>query len=217
MQNDQCSPCRESLSLGALILGAGRSRRMGTPKLLLPWGRTSILGHLILQCRTLFAAQVAIVIAKEAVELRRELDLLGFSLETRIVNDAPERGMYSSIQCAARWCGWSESLTHWVILLGDQPHLQLATLRQLIDFAAQHSEKVCQPRRAARWYHPVVLPKAIFCQLRSSNANTLREFLQGCERAGFECRDPGLDRDIDTPEDYQKALDRITAGDRAVG
>ena len=216
MSQVQRTTSGDQLSLGALIFGAGSSRRMGSPKLLLPWGHTSILGHLILQCQALGAAQVAIVIANEAVELRRELDRLGFSPENRIVNGAPERGMFSSIQCAARWCGWSESLTHWVTLLGDQPHLQLATLRQLSDFAAQNWQKVCQPLRGSRWGHPVVLPKAIFCQLPSSKANTLREFLVGCDRAGFECRDPGFEKDIDTPEDYQKAVEGISQGTSTV-
>ena len=216
MQKDQPSPGSDSLSLGALILGAGRSVRMGTLKLLLPWRHTSILGHLILQCQMLGAAQVAIVIANEALELCRELDRLGFSRETRIVNDTPERGMFSSIQCAAGWDGWSASLTHWLVLLGDQPHLQRGTLRELIDFAAQNSQKVCQPLRKSRWCHPVLLPKEIFCQLPSSKASTLREFLVGCERAGFESRDPGLEKDIDTPEDYKNALNAMSAGNSIV-
>ena len=31
----------------AIILAAGRSRRMGQPKMLLPWGETTVLGHVI--------------------------------------------------------------------------------------------------------------------------------------------------------------------------
>jgi len=212
MARQQSTAGRDRLMVAALILGAGSSRRMGTPKLLLPWGRSSIVGHLMRQCQLLGAAQVAIVIASEAVELRRELDSLKFPRRDRILNLQPERGMFGSIQRAARWRGWNKSLTHWLILLGDQPHLRLATFRQLIDFAAQHREKVCQPQSGLRWRHPVVLPKQMFRKLRSSNANTLREFLLGCERAGFECRDPGLDNDIDTPEDYQKIRDGISAG-----
>jgi len=184
---------------------------MGSPKLLLPWGRTSIIGHLILQCEALNAVQVAIVTASEAVELSRELDRLGFPAGNRILNYAPERGMFGSLQCAAGWRGWDEVLTHWLILLGDQPHLRPATLRQLIDFAAQNPGRVCQPRRGLRWGHPVVLPKAVFSQLRSSRANTLREFLLAYERAGSECGDAGVEKDIDTPEDYQKALEETSS------
>src|SRR5512144_1283909 len=78
MANDPSSSTRSSLSLAAVILGAGRSRRMGTPKLLLPWGGDSILGHLIQQWRTLAAAQVTVVVSSEGVEIAHELDRLAF-------------------------------------------------------------------------------------------------------------------------------------------
>ena len=42
-------PATGSVRVGVVILAAGRSRRMGKPKLLLPWGETSVLGHLIRQ------------------------------------------------------------------------------------------------------------------------------------------------------------------------
>jgi len=38
-----------SFAVGVVILAAGRSARMGRPKLLLPWGGTSVLGHLLAQ------------------------------------------------------------------------------------------------------------------------------------------------------------------------
>src|SRR5437764_10462403 len=92
--------------LGAVILAAGRSSRMGRPKLLLPWGATSALGHLIEQWRKLGAHQIAVVCAAGDTGMQAELDRLKFPIECRIFNEAPERGMFSSIQCAARWSGW---------------------------------------------------------------------------------------------------------------
>lgn len=211
MEKDLPTTIRASLSLAAVILGAGSSRRMGTPKLLLPWAGTSILGHLIQQWQALTVAQLAVVVSNEGADVCRELDRLAFPPENRISNFVPERGMFGSIQCAARWPGWSDPITHWVILLGDQPHLKALTLRQLLDFAAQNRGRVCQPKHQSQWRHPVVLPKTIFTQLSSSKATTLREFLSGCDRAGFEAQDPGLDYDIDTPHDYQKALARLSS------
>src|SRR6516225_5725334 len=99
--------------LGVVILGAGRSSRMGRPKLLLPWGETSVLGHLAGQWRGLGAGQVTVVCAGGDDTLAAELDRLEFSAENRIVNPEPTRGMFSSIQCAALWSGWRHELTHW--------------------------------------------------------------------------------------------------------
>jgi len=51
------------MSFAALILAAGASSRMGKPKLLLPWGKTSVIGHLIEQWRAVEASQIAVVLA----------------------------------------------------------------------------------------------------------------------------------------------------------
>jgi len=198
---------QKSYSLGVVILAAGRSSRMGQPKLLLPWGESSILGHLIHQWQLLGAKQITVVCGPNDRGIQTELTRLNFPQASRIVNPNPECGMFSSIQCAAGWHGWQQALTHWAIVLGDQPHLRLETLRAIIDFSTGHPDKVCQPRKDGHRYHPVVLPRKVFEQLRSSSAANLKEFLASCETAYCEMTDAGLELDIDRPEDYQKALE----------
>jgi molybdenum cofactor cytidylyltransferase len=192
-----------------IILAAGRSARMGKPKLLLPWGETSVLGHLIEEWRALHAKQIAVVCAPVDQAIQAELDRLGFEEKNQVINPAPERGMFSSIQCAAQWPGWQAGLTHWAIVLGDQPHLQRQTLRQVLDFSAAQPGSVCQPSRHGHGRHPVLLPQAVFRQVAGSTAATLKEFLGVRPRpvALCELNDPGLDLDIDRPEDYRKALE----------
>jgi len=53
--------------------------------------------------------------------------------------------------------------------------------------------------------HPVVLPGNVFARLISTHATDLKQFLAGCEIAECPSDDPGLDLDIDRPEDYAKA------------
>ena len=139
---------------GVVLLAAGASRRMGQPKLLLPWGATSVLGHLVQLWRALGAAQIAVVRPPRTGALELELDRLGFPAANRISNPAPDRGMFSSIQCAAGWPGWQARLTHWAIVLGDQPHVRQETLQQLLDFSAAHPAQVCQPARLGHGRHP---------------------------------------------------------------
>jgi molybdenum cofactor cytidylyltransferase len=190
---------------GVVILGAGRSRRMGRPKLLLPWGRTSVLGHLLWQWRGLGATQVAVVHNPRDAVMRAELARLGVAEEATIPNPDPERGMFSSIQCASGWAGWAPGLTHWAIALGDQPHLRLETLRGLMTFASGREHQICQPAFQGRRCHPVVLPRSLFSELKASTATDLRAFLAGRSVALCELDDPGLTLDLDRPEDYEKA------------
>jgi molybdenum cofactor cytidylyltransferase len=197
-----------AFSVGVVILAAGQSARMGKPKLLLPWGRTSVLGHLIKRWQTLGAKQIAVICAPGSRVIQVELDRLGFPAQDRIVNPAPERGMFSSIQCTARWPGWQAGLTHWAIVLGDQPHLQRQTLQQVLDFSAAHPVRVCQPARCGHGRHPVLLPKSVFRQLPGSKARTLKGFLTATPQQVAQCEldDPGLDLDIDRPDDYEQAV-----------
>jgi molybdenum cofactor cytidylyltransferase len=201
-------PQDRKISLGAIILAAGRSSRMGRPKSLLPWGETTVLGHLIALWTHLSAAQIAVVCAPTDAPMHAELNRLAFPVQNRIVNPNPDRGMFSSIQCATQWSGWKPALTHWAIVLGDQPHLHSATLSALAAAAARHPEKICQPTHQGHPRHPVWLPEAVFRKLEVSTGENLKQFLQPLSDAIklVELNDPGLDLDIDHPEDYQKAL-----------
>src|ERR1700690_4241261 len=103
-------PIKDQTALGVVILGAGASSRMGTPKLLLPWGGTTVIGHLLREWRELGAAQIGIVRGGQDPPLTAELDRLGFPLADRIENPQPERGMFSSILCATNWPGWKHEI-----------------------------------------------------------------------------------------------------------
>src|SRR6266853_5065347 len=196
------------MSIATLILAAGASSRMGKPKLLLPWGDTSVIGHLVEQWRRAEASQIAVVLAAGDKPLEQELERIGFPAADRIHNPAPERGMFGSIQCAARWPGWKPSLRHWVIALGDQPHLRSETLRALLRLGAAHPESVCQLSRQGRPRHPVLLPTGAFQQIPNSTHASLKEFLKNLSLDFVleESDDAGLDLDIDHPADYDKAV-----------
>lgn len=193
-------------AVGAIILAAGASRRMGRPKLLLPWGETTVLGRLLQQCELQHARQIGVVCAADAKWMVAELDRLGFPESGRVFNSAPERGMFSSIQCAANWTGWSAELTHWLVMLGDQPHLRRETLQTLLDFGRRNADKICQPMRNGHRKHPVLLPKRVFAELKNDSAGDLKMFLveRARDLSGFESSDAGLDLDMDTPEDYER-------------
>ncbi len=191
-----------------IILAAGASRRMGAPKLLLPWGNTSILGHLIWLWKRLQVSQIAVVLAPNDSNVSAELNRIGFPAGNHILNPTPERGMFSSILCAAAWPGWLPDLTHFAIVLGDQPHLRPATLRALLDFSAAHPGHISQPSHGARPRHPVILPATFFRGLPQTDCTDLKRFLESnsSHRLFCEIDDPGLDLDIDQPADYKKAL-----------
>jgi molybdenum cofactor cytidylyltransferase len=197
-----------TLRLGTILLGAGASSRMGRPKLLLPWGSNSVLGHHLAIWRRLGAEQIAVVCAPDPHPGHDELDRLSVPLKDRILNPNPDRGMFSSIQCAARWQGWKPNLARWALVLGDQPHVSIEALGCLLAFSAGHPTRVVQPSRHGRPRHPVIFPRDAFQGLAVSEAANLKQFLQALSEPAVVCEidDPALDLDLDTPSDYQRAL-----------
>ena len=191
---------------GVVILGAGASSRMGEPKLLLPWRDTTVIGTILRQWRKLGAGQIAIVHRPNDAPLFTELDRLDFPVNNRIENPQAERGMFISIVCAANWPDWKREIASWAIVLGDQPHLNFDTLRQLLAFHFAHPGAICQPEFDGHTRHPVILPRAAFAELKNSRAATLKDFLKLLSLPRVQCSmtDAGLSLDMDTPEDYKR-------------
>lgn len=197
-------------SLGVFILGAGASVRMGKPKLLLPWDDTTVIGQIVATWRELGAGQIAIVLRPDDAALAAELDRLAFPAANRIANPQPESGMFGSILCAVHWTGWRSEISHWAVVLADQPHLRTETLRQLLEFSAHHPGAICQPEFGGRGRHPVLLPRAALAELARTGTKNFKDFLNqtACESVKCSMNDFGLSLDMDTPEDYKRLQSR---------
>jgi molybdenum cofactor cytidylyltransferase len=194
------------VAFGVVILAAGASTRMGTCKLLLPWGKKTILTHLLDQWRSTGAAQIAPVIDPSNQPLRKALAHAGFSSSDWIENPSPQLGMFSSLQEASRWTGWLSTLTHWIISLGDQPHIEISTLRLLLDAARENPTHICQPALNGDTAHPIILPASNFRELAQNDVPDLRTYIRTREalRLRVPVEDEGVSGDLDTPQDYAR-------------
>jgi len=203
--------CQES-EVAALILAAGASRRMGSPKALLPWGGRSLLRHvaevaLASPCRETF-----VVLGAEREQLARELH--GLELQ-RVENEAWERGMGSSLAAGIRAVEAAEDPRHpWravLILLCDQPAVTPALLARLIALADE-SAPPAAPRRmvACRYANslgpPALFERSLFGELRALTGDRGAKalLLRNPEAvASVDFAEGALD--LDTPEDYERA------------
>ena len=193
-------------AFGVVILAAGASTRMGRCKLLLPWGERTVLTHLLDQWRSAGAVQIAPVIDPSNELLRKALAHAGFSPSDWIENPSPQLGMFSSLQAASRWPGWISTLTHWVISLGDQPHIQISTLRGLLDATRKNPARICQPALHGRAAHPIILPANNFRELAQRDIPNLRAYVRMHEpfRLRVPVKDPGVFENLNTPDDYAR-------------
>ncbi len=195
------------------ILAAGESRRMGQPKLCLPWDKTSIVGHIIQQWREAGAEKILVVHAQgEGTPVRLELERLGLLPGERTATLAPERGMMGSVVTAARRVIENPSFTHLVIALGDQPHLEIETLRKVLQACETAPDKIIRTVFQGVPAHPVALPATMAKELANTSTATLHDFISlYLERVlDLTCSDSGVLLDIDTPDDYKQASAQTT-------
>jgi molybdenum cofactor cytidylyltransferase len=195
------------MSVLVAILAAGESKRMGQPKLCLPWGQTTILGHILAQWREAGAEKILIVHGSGETPVTRELDRLGVSSSQRATNQAMDRGMMGSVVTAAARALQDASLTHLVIALGDQPHLHAKTLRELLHACETGPGKLVRVVFQGKAGHPLALPANLLAELSISPSETLRDFLRLKERpvSDLTMADSGVLLDLDTPDDYARA------------
>jgi CTP:molybdopterin cytidylyltransferase MocA len=114
--------------------------------------------------------------------------------------------MFSSLQEASRWTGWLPTLTHWIISLGDQPHIEISTLRLLLNAARKNPTRICQPALNGRTAHPIIFPASKFRDLAQNDVPDLRTYIRRQEpfRLRVPVEDAGVSGDLDTPEDYRR-------------
>ena len=110
-----------------VILAAGASRRLGTPKQLLPYRGATLLAHAARTALDADLGQVFVVLGAEAARCRQALG----DLDVRIV-EHPEwsRGMGSSIAAGVRAAS-AETSEAILLMTCDQPGVTAAHLRAL--------------------------------------------------------------------------------------
>lgn len=193
------------MKVAAIVLAAGESRRMGRPKQTLPYGDSTVLETVL---RTLRAAQVdgiTVVLGNHAPQIRAQLDHLDVEV---CINPRPEEGMVSSAQRGLAQVG--DDADAYLFVLGDQPQMEARVVDALIEAAARSPFGICLPTYAGRRGHPVLfraryraeilaLPRTVgLHQIVRAHPGDLLE---------LPVDTPSVLKDIDTPEDYRRALE----------
>jgi molybdenum cofactor cytidylyltransferase len=190
----------------AVILAAGESRRMGTQKLLLPFGETTIVEAVV---RTALDAQIDRALAvlgsdRDAIRLK----LAPYGVEFA-VNEDFKRGMLSSVQTGFRALPADAEAA--VVMLGDQPFLPARVVDAVIGAYRASGKGIVVPTYRGRRGHPVLIGLEYRDEVLSLDpAVGLRQLLIAHPDDVFEAEvdDTNILRDLDLPEDYAGELKR---------
>lgn len=187
----------------AIILAAGQSKRMGRPKMLLPWGEGTVLSQVLTSFREAGLEDILVVTggAREQVE-----SVISHFKVIAIYNEQFTQGdMLSSIQCGIR------ALTHQtqavLIGLGDQPQVQVGSVRAVCDAYRESKSNIVVPSFNMRRGHPWLVGRSLFDGLMAIKPPQSPRFFLNAHLRQIQyvnVDDPGILADLDTPEDYLK-------------
>ncbi len=193
--------------ISAVLLAAGESRRMGHPKMLLPWGGTTVLGRVIDTFSRAGMPELLVVTGAWRMEIEAEVNSLSGKYPVKSVfNPGFQQGeMLSSIQCglSALPPGRKAAL----IGLGDQPFVREDVIRNICNTFHDSGAPLVIPSFQYRRGHPWLVARSFWGEILALPPDaTPRQFIQAHDESilYLNVPDDSILRDIDTPEDYQE-------------
>jgi len=197
--------------IAAVVLAAGMSRRMGTPKPLLPLGGRAMLLHVLDALARVEAIDRTVVVTGHGHDQIAAIAPEAVALVHNVQHTDGE--MVSSVKVGiSSLRGECDAI---VLALGDQPLIRAETVRRLIDGWRSSRSRIVLPRHAGKRGHPIVLDSTAFDEILSlSPHETLKTYISRHAMATMEVdvNDPAIHFDVDTPEDYTRAEALLTTG-----
>lgn len=195
---------------GAVILAAGSSSRLGSPKQILQFRGQSLLRRAALAALDAGCSPVIVVTGASAELSRRELDGLGVR-ET--FNPHWETGMASSIAAGLEGLISADAdAAAAVFLLCDQPHVTASLLSGLVEAHHATGRPVIASTYGGSFGVPALFSRALFAELaRLEGGAGAKQVIK--RHVSEACFLPfgGGEVDVDTPDDLSR-LRAVEAG-----
>ncbi len=196
---DQRSKIKDQVA--AILLAAGRSRRMGAFKPLLPFGASTVIECCVRNLRAAGVEDIVVVVGHRAEDIREQLKTLDLGFA---VNADPDSEMNVSIARGVE--GVSAGARALIIALVDHPAVPPETIRILID-EWRHGARLVQPVHDGRGGHPVLIDLDYRDELLALDPQSGLRALFAAHRDEVRrvpVESPYVARDMDTWEDYRR-------------
>lgn len=189
--------------ISALILAAGQSRRMRKPKLVLPWGGSTIIGKVIGTLKEAGLANLYIIVGGDSELV--EQAVADYEIELIFNPDFAEGEMLSSIQVGLKHL--PHRCDSALIVLGDQPQMEADVVRAIITCYHSTHKKMIIPSYEMHRGHPWLIDRSLWEEvLELRSPMTMRDYLKlkSGEIEYIPVSTPSVIQDLDTPSDYLK-------------
>ncbi|GIL11865.1 MAG: MoeA-like protein [Chloroflexota bacterium] len=196
--------------VGAVVLAAGMSRRMGQSKVLLPWeGHKTIIEQILEQLLLAKVQRITVVTGHKSAEVRP----LALRMGAEVVYnpDYASGEMLSSLKVGLR--ALPPHVSAALVVLGDQPRIQARVIAQVLTAYAEGAGDIIAPSYQMRRGHPILIDRRYWQDILNLPPDGApRDAIDKYkDRIGYvNVNTDSVLRDIDTPQDYRD--ERRSAG-----
>ena len=189
--------------VAGLILAAGKSQRMGSPKALLRiYGRT-FLEHIASEAQQSNLTEVKIVLGSQAELILERLPQLRANV---VINPEYEQGQLSSLIRGLKALE-GYSIDGLMLFLVDHPFVDRHLINELLDWFSSHNNPLVIPTFRKKRGHPIIFAHDLFPELINAPVDAgavivVRKYQD--KILHVETGQAGILLDIDTPEVYRE-------------
>ena len=196
-------------SIGAIILAAGASTRMGKAKQLLLLNEQPMLEHVI--CRTIAVpfSEIIVVVGFAAQTIQQAISIKDHRL-CWVINNDYSIGQSSSLKKGIT--NFTKKHDGLMIFLGDLPFILDETIQSVFQVGMKMLQEceesyIVQPSYYGQIGHPVFfghLDQSLFMNIKGDTGAKIIKRQISCQKQ-LIVEDKGIIFDIDTPEEYEEA------------
>ena len=185
----------------AIVLAAGDSSRMGTPKALLSFENSTFIEVVLAKLQKTNYKKVIIVLGRHYDFISRSIpNIREYSV---LRNHNPEQGQLSSLKLALREV--NDEAEGALIVLVDHPLVSELTYQKIYERARKEPDSIIIPVYEDRKGHPVYFGKKFFAALSQAPLDKGARYVVHSNKSSvieISVEDPGIITDIDTREQY---------------
>jgi molybdenum cofactor cytidylyltransferase len=194
---------RSQTDIAGVVLAAGLSRRMGQPKMILPWGDHTVIGHVVATLQNAGISSILVVTGGSAGLVKTAL--ANFQVSTVFNPNYANGDMLFSIHTGL--AALAEEIQAVLVVLGDQPQIEEKTVRDMLDLYNRDKPRLLVPSYHMRRGHPWLIEKSLWPDILTlAPPATMRDFFQQHNQMirYMQVETASVLSDLDTPEDYEK-------------